>query len=358
MNDSAESDGLPGSGTAPSTIAPAHSVIVPALVAAAGERARLRYIDFFTAHIRNPNTRAAYGVAVREFYGWLEHGGIAEIRNIRTHHVSIYVEMLTRKYSAPTVKQHLAAIRKLFDWLIIGQVIDQNPAAPVRGPTHIVKKGKTSVLLADEARQLLDSIKIVKKVKSPDGSITEKPSLVGLRDRALIALLIYSFARISAALQMNVGDYYPQGKRWWVRLHEKGGKQHEMPAHHLLEQYLDAYVMAAGLAADKNAPLFRTIGGSERKDHGPGHGRKQLTADRMTRQDARRMIVRRAKKAGLPTKIGCHSFRATGITVYLLNGGLLEYAQQMAAHESARTTKLYDRRNDQVTLDQVERIVL
>jgi integrase len=89
-----------------------------------------------------------------------------------------------------------------------------------------------------------------------------------------------------------------------------------------------------------------------------GRGRKQLTGDRMTRQDARRMIIRRAKKAGLLTRLGCHSFRATGITVYLLNGGLLEYAQQMAAHESARTTKLYDRRNDQVTLDQVERIVL
>jgi site-specific recombinase XerD len=355
MNASAEPDG--GSSTVLSTIAPAPAVIVPVLIAAAGERARLRYIDFFTAHIRNPNTRAAYGVAVREFYGWLEHGGIAEIRKIRTHHVSIYVEMLTRKYSAPTVKQHLAAIRKLFDWLIVGQVIEQNPAAPVRGPTHIVKKGKTSVLLADEARLLLDSIKIVKTVKLADGATGEKPSLVGLRDRALIALLIYSFARISAALQMNVGDYYPQGKRWWVRLHEKGGKQHEMPAHHLLEQYLDAYVMAAGLA-DNNAPLFRTIGGCDRQKRGPGHGRKQLTTDRMTRQDARRMVIRRAKKAGLLTKIGCHSFRATGITVYLLNGGLLEYAQQMAAHESARTTKLYDRRNDQVTLDQVERIVL
>jgi integrase len=144
-------------------------------------------------------------------------------------------------------------------------------------------------------------------------------------------------------------DYYPQGKRWWVRLHEKGGKQHEMPAHHLLEQYLDAYVTAAGFGAEKASPLFRTLG---------GRGRKRLTADRMTRQDARRMIVRRAKNAGLLTRLGCHSFRATGITVYLLNGGLLEYAQQMAAHESARTTKLYDRRSDQVTLDQVERIVL
>jgi integrase/recombinase XerD len=205
----------------------------------------------------------------------------------------------------------------------------------VRGPKHVVRRGKTPVLTEEQARRLLESI--------------DTSTIIGLRDRALIALLIYSFARISAALHMNVEDYYPQGKRWWVRLHEKGGKQHEMPAHHLLEAYLDEYVKAAGIGTEKATPLFRTLG---------GRGRKQLTGDRMTRQDARRMIIRRALKVGIITRLGCHTFRATGITVYLLNGGLLEYAQQMAAHESARTTKLYDRRNDQVTLDQVERIVL
>jgi site-specific recombinase XerD len=313
----------------------AGSVLVPAMVAAAGERAAFRFIDFFTANIRNPNTRAAYAVAVRGFFAWLDQHEIRELGAIRTHHVSAYIETLTRSYKAPTVKQHLAAIRMLFDWLIVGQVVEQNPAAAVRGPKHVVKKGKTPVLDGDEAKKLIDSIDV--------------SMIVGLRDRALIALLIYSFARISAALHMNVEDYYPQGKRWWVRLHEKGGKQHEMPAHHLLENYIDEYVRAAGIGAEKATPLFRTLG---------GRSRKQLTVDRMTRQDARRMIVRRALKAGIITRLGCHTFRATGITVYLLNGGLLEYAQQMAAHESARTTKLYDRRNDQVTLDQVERIVL
>lgn len=289
MTDIEDPNDGPGTATALAIIAPAPALPVPALIAAAGERARLRFIDFFTAHIRNPNTRAAYGVAAREFFAWLEQGGLTQISAIRTHHVSTYVEILTRNYSAPTVKQHLAAVRRLFDWLIVGQVIDQNPAAPVRGPKHIVKKGKTPVLDGDEAKRLIDSIDV--------------STIVGLRDRALIALLIYSFARISAALHMNVDDYYPQGKRWWVRLHEKGGKQHEMPAHHLLEAYLDEYVTAAGLAGQKNVPLFRTLG---------GRGRKQLTPDRMTRQDARRMIVRRAQNAGPLTRIGCHSFRATG----------------------------------------------
>jgi site-specific recombinase XerD len=318
--------------TALTVIAPPIAALgVPAMVADLGEAAALR----FTANIRNPNTRAAYAVAVRGFFRWLEKHGPGDLGGIRTHHVSTYVEVLSRRYKAPTVKQHLAAIRMLFDWLIVGQVVGQNPAAAVRGPKHVVKKGKTPVLDGDEAKQLLASIDIL--------------TVVGLRDRALIALLIYSFARISAALHMNVEDYYPQGKRWWVRLHEKGGKQHEMPCHHLPENYIDAYVTAASIGTDKTGPLFRTLG---------GRNRKQLGVKRMSRQDARRMIVRRAREAGIITALGCHTFRATGITVYLLNGGLLEYAQQMAAHESARTTKLYDRRNDQVTLDQVERIVL
>jgi site-specific recombinase XerD len=310
------------------------ALVVPRVIAALGEHATLRFVDFFTANIRNPNTRAAYAVAVRGFFTWLEKHGPADLAGIRAHHVSTYVEVLAKTHKAPTVKQHLAAIRMLFDFLIVGQIVPTNPAAAVRGPKHVVKKGKTPVLDGDEAKQLLASIDV--------------STVAGLRDRALIALLIYSFARISAALHMNVEDYYPQGKRWWVRLHEKGGKQHEMPCHHLLETYIDAYVTASGIGADRTGALFRSL---------RGRGR-QLSAERMSRQDARRMIVRRAREAGIITALGCHTFRATGITVYLLNGGLLEYAQQMAAHESARTTKLYDRRADQVTLDQVERIVL
>jgi integrase/recombinase XerD len=256
------------------------------------------------------------------------------LATLRTHHVAVYVELLGKRYSAPTVKQHLAAVRMLFDWLVVRQVVEMNPAAAVRGPRYVVKKGKTPVLTNDEARQLLESI----DVSTP----------VGLRDRALIALLIYTFARVSAATHMNVRDYFPQGKRWWVRLHEKGGKQHDMPAHHLLETYMDEYLAAAAFAEDKPSPLFRTAAGRTGK----------LTDRRMHRTDALRMIWRRAGAAGIPTELGCHSFRATGITVYLQNGGLLEHAQQMAAHESARTTKLYDRRNDKITLDEVERIVL
>ena len=163
---------------------PSATMVVPAMVADLGEAAALRFIDFFTANIRNSNKRAAYAVAVRSFFRWLEARGIRELGAVRTHHISAYVEVLSRSYKPPTVKQHLASIRMLFDWLIVGQVVGQNPAAAVRGPKHVIKKGKTPVLDGDEARRLLDSI--------------DTGTVVGLPDRALIALLIYTFARVSA----------------------------------------------------------------------------------------------------------------------------------------------------------------
>src|SRR4051812_24314966 len=246
--------------------------LVPAFIASGGERAGFAFIDFFTAQIRNRNTRAAYAVAVRAFCSWVDARQLT-LTTLRTHHVATYVELLGKHYSPPSVKQHLAAVRMLFDWLIVRQVLKTNPAAAVRGPKYVVKRGKTPVLEADEARQLLASI----NVSTP----------VGLRDRALIGLLIYTFARVSAAIGMNVEDYYVQGRRSWVRLHEKGGKQHDMPAHHLLETYIDAYLTETGIVSDKDTPLFRTALGKTGK----------LTERRMTRTDALRMIWRRARAA-------------------------------------------------------------
>jgi integrase len=242
--------------------------------------------------------------------------------------------MLQPRLAAPSVKVHLAAIRMLFDWLVVGQVIAVNPASPVRGPKHVVKKGKTPVLSADEARTLLDSI--------------SGTSPLALRDRALIALMAYSFARVGAATEMRIEDVYVQKRRTWVRLHEKGGKLHDMPAHHKLDEYLQAYIEGAGLGADPKGYLFRTTRGRA----------EQLSQRPMSQPDAYRMIGRRVLKAGIATKVGNHSFRATGITEYLRNGGKLEIAQQMANHESARTTGLYDRRDDELTLDEIERILI
>src|SRR5262249_1676034 len=148
--------------------------------------------------------------------------------------VAAYVEYLGGIYSRPTIKQHLAAVRMAFDWLVTGGVLPMNPASSVRGPTYVSKKGKTPVLSADEARRLLDSI--------------DTSSVAGLRDRALIGVMVFSFARVSAVIGMRVEDYYQIGRRCWLRLHEKGGKLHEVPAHHTAVEYLDAYVAEAAIA--------------------------------------------------------------------------------------------------------------
>jgi site-specific recombinase XerD len=307
---------------------------VPAAIAGAGDHAARRFLEFFAATIRNKNTRLAYYRAACNFFAWLEQHGIVELVDIEPIHVAAYVETLLATHSKPTAKQHLAAVRMLFDWLVVGQVLATNPAHAVRGPKHVVKRGKTPVLTAKQARELLDSIDV--------------STLVGLRDRALIAVMTYALARVGAVVSMRVEDYYPLDKRWWVRLHEKGGKRHEMPAHHNLEAYLDAYIDAAGIREEKKTPLFRSAAGRS----------GTLTSTVMNRVDAWRMVQRRAVELGMKGRIGCHTFRATGITAYLEGGGTLENAQAMAAHESPRTTKLYDRTGDEITLDEVERIAI
>jgi integrase/recombinase XerD len=304
---------------------------LPAAIGRAGETAAWRFIEFFAATIRNKNTRYAYAQAVSQFFAWCEKHRVYTLEQVKPIVVASYIE--NHSGAAPTVKQHLAAIRMLFDFLVTGQIIPMNPASSVRGPKHVVHRGKTPVLTADQARTLLDSIKV--------------DSVIGLRDRALIGLMCYTFARVSAVVHMRVEDYYENGKRGWIRLHEKGGKRHEVPAHHNAEAYLDAYLEAAGIRDEKKSPLFRSV-----------DRQRQITPNVITRTDVLRMVKRRAMLAGLPSSTCCHTFRATGITAYLENGGTIENAQAIAAHESPRTTKLYDRTSDDITLDEVERIVI
>jgi integrase/recombinase XerD len=205
----------------------------------------------------------------------------------------------------------------LYDFLVVRQITPSNPAHSVRGPKYVVKKGKTPVWSREDAKTLLDSI--------------PKDSVSGLRDLALIAAMFYSFARVSAVLKLKVDDYYHNGARRRLRLHEKGGKEHDMPVHHLLERILDEYIVVAGLQSGQ--PLFQSV------------------------NSAGTEVTGRALNRFL-TPVGCHTWRATGITIYLENDGRLEHAQQMAGHESPRTTKLYDRTKDEITLSEVERIRL
>ena len=319
--------------SSPNPIAPVGStLIVPALIADSGDDAARSFIEFFTAQIRNPHTRAAYGQAVAGFCHWCETNGLADLQKISSLHVASYIEGLSQTYAPPSVNQHLAAIRRLFDWLTIRQVIKVSPAAPVKGVRHSVTIGKSPTLSPAEMRTLLDSI---------DGS---KP--VDFRDRALIGLMAYTFARVSTAVGLDVEDLFHQEHGLWLRFRAKGGKQSTKPCHHELTGFLLDYIAVADIRDDKKGPLFR-----------PWDRRNRVLArKRLIRQRVLDMVKRRVRQAGIHTPICNHSFRATGITTFLENGGLLEQAQQWADHSSVSTTRIYDHRGRRATREDAERV--
>jgi site-specific recombinase XerD len=365
-----------------------HDTHIPDIIGAAGTKAQRRWVEFFLAELTNDNTRHAYSRATGEFFAWLHDecglgDGAGDLKAIRSEHVAAYREVLVklprparakggiivdRKRSTPTVKLKLAAIRSLFRYLKEGGILDEDPAASVRAPKHSVQVGKTPVLDGNEAARILDTL---------TRAIEKKPDdLVALRDRALIALMTFTLARISAAAGMTVGDVKTIGNRRHVELHEKGGKLHVMPCHHELEDYLVAYIDAAKLWDEPSKPLFRATSAEQRKDRGRQEREnkwrakeglqplpsEQLTpvlgGDALTRMKAWEMVQRRAKAAGISTAACNHTFRATGLTTFLENGGAIEKARDMAAHASIRTTQLYDRRSKVVRMDDVVLIKL
>jgi site-specific recombinase XerD len=312
----------------------------PPAIAAAGPTTWHAILQFFAAEIRNPNTRRAYLRAAEDFFVFAaRRKGGDRLETISSLHVAAWLEaMAAGGLSAPTIKQRLAAVRMLFQALAREQILQINPAAVVRGPKHVVKRGKTPLLSAEETRMLLESI--------------DTDTLVGLRDRALIAVMVYTFARIGAAVSLRIEDVFTQERRLWLRLHEKGGKRHEVPCHHTLDEYLVAYLEAAELWDDPKAFVFQTM---TRRGARKVIGR-QLSGRPLPQASAWQMLQRRAALAGLNTAVCNHTFRATGITTYLKGGGTLEHAATIANHSSTRTTQLYDRRPDDVTLDEIEKI--
>ena len=291
----------------------------PALVAASGKNAQLRFLEFFIANIRNPNTRRAYAQAVWEFLGWCEMEGVGSISAIQPVHVAAFIELLARERSAPTAKQRLAGIRHLFDWLVIEPCGQQaNPAASVRGPTHIVKKGKTPVLSPKEARRLLESIDV--------------NTQVGLRDRALIGLMIYSL-RPHRRRALNEGR-----KISTFRTAASGCGCTKRAAscmtclcHHNLESYLEAYLNGVGISRqDLKGPLFRTSLGALHVC---------LSRTPLPQANAYAMIRRKGSRRRYQNPHWQPHISATGITAYLKNGGTLEQAAAMANHASTRTTQ-------------------
>lgn len=308
----------------------------PLVVQRAGDAARFAWAEFFGGQIENDHTRRAYWHAGHRFLAWCEAQGL-DLHQIAPAAVGEYVRGLRTRTgspaSKPTRKLHLAAIRQFFDRLVVRHVVILNPAASVRGPKHAVAEGKTPAIPPDQARRVLRSI--------------PSDTLVGLRDRAIIGVLIYTAARAGAVARLRLADFYTDGRQWFFRFDEKGGKVRDIPARHDLEGFVSEYIRTAGIEAEPpDRPLFRTAAG--RTD--------RLTTTTMSGKDILRMVKRRFKAAGLPTTLTCHTFRATTITDLLEQGVNPDDVQHLAGHSDPRTTRLYDRRRRQVTRNIVERI--
>jgi site-specific recombinase XerD len=273
--------------------------------------------------------------AARDLFGWLELRGITDLHDIEPLHVAAWVEMLTDQYAPSTVKQRLAGVRELFSYLVTGGCIAINPASDVAGPKESMRVGKTPLIDPEDWHRLMGSIDV------------ETPA--GLRDLALLKVLTFTVGRISAVLKADVKDVRQQGTQWSIRLHEKGGKVHDMPLNHQAADALIAYMQQSGIVDEPTSPLFRYI---DRKT-------KAFTERRYGRRNVDAMIKRRCRQAGVNTQgICCHSFRATGITAFLEHGGDLETAGDMANHADLRTTRLYDRRSRKIRQSAVEKIIL
>jgi len=326
MNDQPGTDIVVSSPRLLKAAAPEH----PVPILAAGPTARFAWDEFFRGHIRNPHTRDAYLRAVRRFLAWIEERGVL-LTNMEPGMVGEYFDQ--HPGSVPTKKLHLAALRAFFDVLVNRHVILLNPAATVRGERYQVVEGKTPEISRDQARKLLTSIDISRPV--------------GLRDRAIIATLIYTAARAGAVAALRIKNFTSDGTQYALRFSEKGGKSRSIPVRHDLQGYLLEYLQCIDCQdAPRDAVIFRSVAGRT--------GR--LTDQPIRNIDICRMVKRRLADAGLPNNLSPHSFRVASVTDLLTQGVSLEDVQYLAGHADPRTTRLYDRRQKQVTRNTVERI--
>ncbi len=306
------------------------ALILPKIIAEAGCAAGFAWEEFFLGRIRNGYTRRAYLHAVRHFLGWAGSQQ-RDLQRITPGMVGQYFDELT--IAIPSKKVYLSGIRAFFDVLVERHVIVLNPALSVRAERYSAIEGRTPEITVDQVRRLLTSI--------------AAKSVVDLRDRALIGTLIYTAARAGAVGKLRVKDFVDEGPQFVLKFSEKGGKARSIPVRSNLQSYLLEYIHVAGVGGGPvELPLFRTV--DTRKP--------ELSLRAMNGVDICRMLKRRLLAAGLPTIISPHSFRACAATDLLLQGVALEDVQYLLGHSDSRVTKLYDRRQKQVTRNIVERI--
>jgi len=188
---------------------------LPTIVAVAGPAARFAWEEFLFGRLRNHHTRRAYGRAVGRFLDWCEQRDL-RLQQISPRDVGHYMDELSG--ALPTKKQHLAALRHFFDQLVTRHAVMLNPAASVRSERYQTVEGKTPEITVEQARRLLQSV--------------DTDHVVGLRDRAIIGILIYTAARVGAVARLRVRDYFDASDQYCLRFTEKGGKSREIPVRH------------------------------------------------------------------------------------------------------------------------------
>ncbi|HEX4054708.1 MAG TPA: tyrosine-type recombinase/integrase [Tepidisphaeraceae bacterium] len=311
---------------------------LPTLFGEPDSPAYLAWDDYFRGMIENDYTRLAYERATRRFFAWLP--AHIQLKKITPGMIGRYLSDMA-KYSIPTRKLHMAALRKFFDVLVQRHIMNVNPADSVRGPRQQVMEGRTPEITIEQARKVIASI----RVQDQDAKGNLVPRVVGLRDRAIVGVMFYTGARAGAIAKLTMKNIRGDGVQQSLRFEEKGNKSREIPVRNDLWQWLSEYIDAAPVD-DPTLPLFRTTIGKTRV----------LTRIAMSNIDICRMVKRRVADAGLPADISPHSFRVATITDLLKHGAPLEDVQYLAGHADPRTTRLYDRRQRRVTRNLVERI--
>ncbi len=302
---------------------------VPQVIKDAGNASAFAYEEFLFGQIRNPNTRRAYESAVNRFLNWLQNVDLP-LTQVSPRDVGDYLDSL--ELSIPSKKLHRAALNHFFDFQVQRHAVVLNPVSSVRNERYQSSEGKTPEITVKQARQLFQNI---------------ENELVGLRDRAILAVLAYSGTRIGAISKLRRQDLEHEGDQWVLSFREKGGKHRKVPVRHDLQTILFDYLNASGLSeSDQKSSLFRSSKGKTGK----------LSENGMTANDMQRMFKRRLKKANLPHSLSPHSFRVATITNLLTQGVPLEDVQNLANHADPRTTKLYDRRHQRVQLEEIEKI--
>ena len=287
------------------------------------------FLELLGARVRNPNTRSAYRVAWRSFLAFCSARRL-ELEGVRAYHVGAWLDQ--HPGSRSTQRQHLAAVRLLFDHLMMRGVVEYNPAARAKPPRLVREFSHTPVFEEAEIVTFLDSIK--------------QNSLKDIRDKAIFCVLLYSWCRVSALVNLVVGDYYERAGQRWLRFPEKRGKEHEVPVHSKAREAIDCWLEASGLSSNPAAPFFPAF----------VKGRRSTQLKPLDRRSVLKLVEKRAKASGIIKRVCCHSFRATGITEYMNSGGTIEIAQKIAGHKSPSTTRIYDRSGDSLTIEEIERV--